>query len=211
MRVDPGVRHDLQTSVTAHGSLQPSRLINEPRTHLDAPGARPLLGRAWKEVVGTAPSAQTTAVLTAQWALETDAGRAMHGHNFAGIKATPAAAGESFRTVEGYGRARREVTARFRVYGSAEAGARDYVRLIAARYPAALEAARTGSIGDFGTALAAGGYFTADPRAYAQGLEQRFLALQNAAPPSGGSLAQGVAQGVLQGVLRALSRSPDDA
>ena len=216
MRVDPGWRPDFTYSASSSRS-GPARtsllgVTNESRAELDTRGAQALLGQAWEAVVGSPPHAQTVAVLTAQWALETDSGRQMHGHNFAGIQATAAAAGANFHTVEGYGRTRREVTARFRVYGSAQAGARDYVRLLATRYPAALEAARAGSVGGFAQALAAGGYFTADPRAYAHGLEQRFLALQSGAPPPAASSAlPALGEGALQGVLRALCRAPDDA
>jgi len=177
-----------------------------PQQRLRAPEARALLGDAWTAIIGNPPDARTTALLTAHWALETDAGRSMPGHNFAGIKATPAAAGKSFPTVEGHGAARREVSARFRMYESAEAGAHDYVRLLATRYPNAVAAARAGDSAGFARALAHGGYFTADARAYAAGLEQRLAALEPDAahclpypplPDGPGGLARAALHGLL--------------
>jgi flagellar protein FlgJ len=153
-------------------------------------------------------------LLTAQWALETDSGRRMYGHNFAGIKASPSAAGASFRTSEGHGAARREVLARFRVYDSAEQGAHDYVRLLAARYPAALEAARANDVVGFAHALAVGGYFTADPSAYARGLKARLGELQSA-PTQNTQNAPitrtSISESALDGLLRSLCRDPEGA
>jgi flagellum-specific peptidoglycan hydrolase FlgJ len=128
----------------------------------------------------------------------------MPGHNFAGIKAAPSAPGKSFPTVEGHGATGRVVNARFRTYENAEAGARDYVTLLATRYPDAIAAACAGDSAGFSRALAQGGYFTADPKAYAAGLEQRVTALaQNvssnplAAQPAPGGLAQAALEGLL--------------
>ncbi len=169
------------------------------------------LGSAWSAVLGSPAPARAISILTAHWALETDAGRAMPGHNFAGIKALPAARGAALRTVEGYGPTRREVTARFRVYDSAEAGARDYVHLLATRFPAALEAARAGNATDFARALAHGGYFTADPVAYTAGLEQRLHAVETGAPLNPTQPPGALAQMALTGLLGALRERTDDA
>ena len=136
----------------------------------------------------------------------------MPGNNFGGIKAAPSAAGASFRTSEGYGTTRRQVTARFRVYDSVEAAARDYVQLLATRYPAALAAARVGDTSGFARALAAGGYFTAEPLAYERALEQHLLTLRGgAAPSSSPSLLGQVRESALSGLLRALCREPQEA
>jgi len=163
--------------------------------------------------MGNLPEPRTSALLTAHWALETDAGRCMPGHNFAGIKATAAAPGKSFPTLEGHGAAQRHVNARFRIYESAEAGALDYVRLLATRYPDALAAARAGDSAGFARALSEGGYFTAALEPYAAGLEQRLAALENAG--NGGEFAIPAAPGelaraALEGVLHAL-RTPEDS
>ncbi|HWZ87196.1 MAG TPA: glucosaminidase domain-containing protein [Polyangiaceae bacterium] len=212
MRVDPSLSAELRDFPNNQTRSQPNRVMNEPRVALDAEHAQVLLARAWESVVGGPAPPQGVLLLTAQWALETDCGRSMPGHNFAGIKAARSAPGASFRTVEGYGASRREVTARFRVYDSAELGARDYVRLLASRYPAALAAARDGNTSAFSRSLAAGGYFTADPCAYERGLEQHLLALQGGAvpakPANGSAL---VSEGALWGLLRALCRDPEEA
>jgi len=152
-------------------------------------------------------------VLTAQWALETNLGQQMHGHNFGGIKASSGVPGRNYRTVEGYGATRRELKARFRVYASAYAGAEDYVRLLATRYPAALVRARAGDVPGFARALAQGGYFTADPGAYARGLEHHYQVLRGGSPrasmgvPPGASLAESA----LLGLLRALCQRSERA
>jgi len=160
----------------AFRALQPSGVIESSGQTLTAGHARSLLAEAWRAELGDAPPDHAVALLTAQWALETDGGRHMPGHNFGGIKASTGSPGANFRTVEGYGAGRREIEARFRIYPNAEAGARDYLRLLAHRYPAALAAARAGDLEGFSGALARGGYFTADPDAYARGLAARVQA-----------------------------------
>jgi hypothetical protein len=194
---------------TPQGSFR--ALVSPPR--LSSAEARALLGNAWTAVIGNVPGSRTSALLTAHWALETDAGRCMPGHNFAGIKAAPAAAGQALPTIEGHGSTRREVNARFRVYENAEAGALDYVKLLASRYPDAVAAARDGDSAGFARALAKGGYFTAAPEAYAAGLEWRLASLDAGFPgrtfaprPGQGTLAQ-VA---LEGLMNVLRRPADD-
>ena len=137
----------------------------------------------------------------------------MPGHNFAGIKATPGAAGKTFPTVEGHGATRRVIDARFRVYESAEAGARDYVKLLATHYPDAVTAARAGDSAAFVRALAKGGYFTAAPEAYAAGLDWRLRSLDpgfpgHATPPLASHDL--LARAALDGLLHVLRASPDD-
>ena len=217
MRIESGQPRVVIPS--ASGTRAPARSFRE---HLQQPErlqvghARALLGNAWTAIVGHAPDSKTSAILTAHWALETDAGRAMPGHNFAGIKALPSAPGAAFRTVEGHGATRREVSARFRVYDSAEAGAHDYVKLLQSRYPAALEAARSGDTAGFTRALADGGYFTADPVVYASGLQQRLAEIEHApgptnlAAPISGAARGSLAETALSGLLRAFRDSSDD-
>ena len=171
--------------------------------------ARQALREAWRKVVGEAPRAATTELLTAHWAVETDSGRAMPGYNFAGIKAGPKAPGAAYPTVEGHGATRREVVARFRVYDSAQAGAADYVRLLRSRFPAALEAARSGDCAAFAHELAVGGYFTAAPRAYASSLAWHLAALSTRSamplpPPAA------LTHSALAGLLHAFRRSEED-
>lgn len=197
---------------TRQSSFQASFPVGSS-ARLTAPAANALLSDAWTEVIGNLPKSRTSALLTAHWALETDAGRCMPGHNFAGIKAGPAAAGQTFATLEGHGATRREVLARFRVYESAEAGARDYVRLLATRYPDAVAAARAGDSAGFARALAKGGYFTAAPEAYAAALEWRLTQLEPAAV--GQTSARATTSGALHdaalaGLLRTLHAPAED-
>lgn len=180
---------------------------------LSALEARTLLGNAWTAVIGNLPQSRTSTLLTAHWALETDGGRCMPGNNFGGIKAAPGASGQSLPTVEGHGATRREVHARFRVYQNAEAGALDYVRLLASRYPDAIAAARVGDSAGFARALAQGGYYTAAPEAYAAALQWRVGTLDQGLP--GQTFAQHqtpstLRGAALEGVLRVLRPSTDD-
>jgi hypothetical protein len=212
MRVE--LEHPIRFAPSASGP-KPERSFRASlgqSTRLAARDAHALLGGAWSTVVGSSPSHRAVAILTAHWALETDGGRCMPGHNFAGIKAAAGAPGAQLRTVEGYGAGRREVSARFRAYDSPEAGARDYVHLLASRYPAALAAAAAGNAPAFAHALANGGYFTADPVAYAAGLEQRLHDLEHgpAASAPGVSPPGALAQLALAGILHAFQVPAED-
>jgi hypothetical protein len=195
---------------TPHDSFR-AFLSRSSSPRLSAPEARTLLSNAWAAVIGIVPKSRTSALLTAHWALETDGGRCMPGHNFAGIKAAPNAPGQSFATVEGHGASRRVIHARFRAYENPEAGALDYVKLLATRYPDAVAAANVGDSGGFVRALAKGGYFTAAPDAYATALEWRLATPcpgihgQTFAPrPAPGALARAALEGLLH-LLRAPS------
>lgn len=124
------------------------------------------LARAWRAVQGAHPSEQTLAVLWAQWAHETARGQRMHAYNFAGIKGRgPSGASVVVWTREG-STSSDLVRRTFRAYRAPSEGARDYVRLLAERYPSALRAAREGNALNFVSALDQGGYFTGDTRAY---------------------------------------------
>jgi flagellum-specific peptidoglycan hydrolase FlgJ len=135
-------------------------------TPMDEEQAAQHLTRAWHAVIDAPPSEQTLAVLWAHWAHETARGRRMHAYNFAGIKGRgPSGASVVVWTREGAGSS--ELVRRtFRAYRTASEGARDYVRLLSSRYPAALRAASEGNAYGFVSALDAGGYFTGDARAY---------------------------------------------
>ena len=218
MRIEHGATRLVILPTGASNPVTPTRpfsaLLQRP-PQLSAKDAQGLLSGAWTAVVGEPPSRETAQLLTAHWALETDGGRAMPGHNFAGIKASPQARGEIFDTIEGHGAARREVRARFRVYDSPEAGARDYVSLLEARYPVALEAARVGDASGFVNALAAGGYFTADPAAYSSGLRHRLESIEkNTMSPAVGGPTPGppsLAEAALAGLLHAFRSASEDS
>lgn len=146
---------------------EPARVAST-RTPLSAEQATSALAEAWSAVVGDEPGAGTLDVLTAHWAHETDHGRQMRNFNFAGLKGTgPSGLTAECSTREGYGATERRIVDRFRAYTSPAEGARDYVSLLARRYPAAVDAARRGDPLAFSEALREGRYFTGDPRAYA--------------------------------------------
>lgn len=128
------------------------------------------LARAFSAVVHTDASPAALAVLWAQWAHETARGRRMHGYNFAGIKGRgPSGASVVVWTREGRGTG--ELVKRtFRAYRTPAEGARDYLDLLASRYPSALRAARAGDVVRFVNALDSGGYFTADSQDYLRAL-----------------------------------------
>lgn len=129
------------------------------------------LADAWETVLGKPPSDEALALLWAQWALETGRGRWMVDFNFAGVKGTAPRGGSAvWWTSEGTDDDARRVRSRFRAYRSAEEGARDYVRMLKRRYPAAIRAARRGDAHGFVHALARRGYFTSEPDAYCHAL-----------------------------------------
>lgn len=141
------------------------------RTPLEEEQAAVYLAQAWLSVAGAVPTAETLAVLWAQWAHETGRGRRMRGYNFAGIKGN-GPEGESFvawtREVTPSPEQRTRET--FRAYSTPQSGAYDYVRLISKRYPAAFRAAVRGDVTRFVRALDLGGYFTDSDRAYSRAL-----------------------------------------
>ena len=182
-----------------------------PQAESDARRVQSQLGAAWSVVVGSPPPARAIAILTAHWALETNGGRAMPGHNFAGIKAAPTAPGEELCTVEGYSPPRSKGDNHPLVSASAEQGTQNYVHLLATHFPAALEAAHAGNAPAFARALAKGHYFTADPAAYAAGLQQRLSALESAISPTAVQAPGALAQMALAGVLGALCERQENA
>lgn len=129
------------------------------------------LADAWQSVFGKPPPDEALAVLWAQWALETGRGRWMVDFNFAGVKGKAPQGGSAvWWTSEGSDADSRRVRSRFRAYRSAEEGARDYVRMLKRRYPAAIRAARRGDAKGFVHALAKRGYFTSEVDAYSRAL-----------------------------------------
>lgn len=129
------------------------------------------LAAAWRAVLGQPAPPEAIALLWAQWALETGRGRWMVDFNFAGVKGKAPSGGSALRwTSEGAEDNAHRERDRFRAYPNAQAGARDYVDLLARRYPGALDRARQGDAEGFVRALARGGYFTSEPQAYLHAL-----------------------------------------
>jgi flagellum-specific peptidoglycan hydrolase FlgJ len=142
-------------------------LVKPFRTQLAAAETQVLLKDALTRVTGEEPSNDCVAILTAQWAHETGRGASMYNYNFAGIKGTgPSGMAVAQRTKEGWGNTEKTITDNFRAYASAEEGATDYVKLLARRFPDALEAAKSGDAVGTVRALKDKGYFTGNEEAY---------------------------------------------
>jgi len=137
------------------------------KTELTTEQASALLSSAYQRVTGEAPTAECTALLTAQWAHETGRGGSMYNYNFGGIKGA-SAEGHSVlcKTKEGWGASEVRIKDGFRAYQTGEAGALDYVSLLERRYPEALEAAQRGDSTGMVSALKQGGYFTGNEAQY---------------------------------------------
>ncbi len=138
----------------------------EVATPLDDLGAAMHLADAYTWLLATPPSERSLSILWAHWAHETARGQRMQGHNFAGLKGSGP---EGNRIVAWTREARpteRVVRRSFRAYTDEVSGARDYLALLAERYPLALNALRRGDESDFVSALASGGYFTDEPSLY---------------------------------------------
>ena len=133
--------------------------------------AAEMLAWAWQEVTGRPAPANTVAVLWAHWALETARGERMVDHNFGGLKGrAPGGASSVVWTRESGKAGKTRVRARFRAYATAEDGARDYVRLLHARFNPAFVAASEGDAEGFVHALDDAGYFTEHPRVYGRAI-----------------------------------------
>lgn len=147
-------------------------LVRAARTQLSGEQAASALRSAWTEVRGEPPRPETLSILVGQWAHETGRGASMLNYNFGGLKGTgPSGLSAAYTTREGWGETATRGVARFRAYGSAEEGARDYVSLLARRYPDAVSAAEQGDAAGFVHALKARGYFTDNEAAYSKSVQ----------------------------------------
>jgi hypothetical protein len=177
-------------------------------TLLDGASASRYLAQGYQAVTGSPPSAAALDLLWAQWALETSRGQAMYGNNFGGIKAGARGPSALFSTTEGHGDSARRVRDRFRTYATPEEGARDYVGLLARRYPAAFEALQAGDVNRFAAGLHQGRYFTANPDSYRSAL--RGLSLEHRLGPSSASPPGPVERLALDGLRWALEKARED-
>lgn len=146
-----------------------AREVESTRTRLTGSQAANAIQKAWSANFRETAGPRTLSILTAQWAMETGRGQAMMNYNFGGIKGTgPSGLTTACRTTEGSGPSKVSIVDHFRAYASAEEGATDYVRLLKARFPAALAAARAGDAKGFVHALKKSGYFTGSEDQYTQ-------------------------------------------
>jgi mannosyl-glycoprotein endo-beta-N-acetylglucosaminidase len=170
-------RAEFESSLARATGAAPARgaaptLVAPTRTRLTGSEAAGALRAAWTEVRGRAPSPETLSLLVGQWAHETGRGASMRNFNFGGLKGTgPSGLSATCSTREGWGDSEVRVNAHFRAYGTAEEGARDYVSLLARRYPDAVRAAEQGDAKGFVTALKAKGYFTDNEATYLRSIQ----------------------------------------
>jgi flagellum-specific peptidoglycan hydrolase FlgJ len=137
------------------------------RTPLSEQAVAAYLAQAWQAVIGEPIQHGTLAVLWAHSALETGRGEKMLGFNFAGLKGqAPNGDGRPLLTWEHGADGPKRVRRTFRVYRSAEQGARDYIELLKNKYSRARRAAERGSPVDFVSGLAENDYFTHDAEQY---------------------------------------------
>jgi len=185
-------RAEQPTEATAAGA---PTLVRAARTRLSGEQAADALRAAWTSVRGEPPRPETLSILVGQWAHETGRGASMLNYNFGGLKGTgPSGLTTAYTTREGWGENATRGVARFRAYGSAEEGARDYVSLLSRRYPDAVRAAEQGDAPGFVRALKARGYFTDNEAAYSKSVQSLaalasrsgFDALGASAAPGGG-------------------------
>jgi flagellar protein FlgJ len=149
----------------------PGERVAAKRTPIDVSEIRSAIQRGYEAATGSAPSAETVDVLTAQVATETGYGEKMVGFNFGGIKGrSPEGTSAVCRTHEIIDGKDVVIRDAFRSYSSADSGATDYVRFLERRFPEALEAAKVGDVEGFAHALKSRGYFTADEGAYARAM-----------------------------------------
>jgi hypothetical protein len=167
-------------SVSAVGSAAQSVL--PARTPVSVGDLRAAIDRAYQRVTGNAASKTLLDNLTAQASLETGRGAQMYNYNFGGIKgASPTGQTAHCLTHEVEGG--KEITIRqgFRAYGSLDAGADDYVRVLRKNFGAALGKAELADVGGFAHALKQAGYYTANESDYARALSAQGGATSSAA------------------------------
>lgn len=141
--------------------------VASARTPLSGTQAASALQSAYTRLFGSAPSSGTMSVLVAQWSHETGGGASMLNYNFGGLKGkSPTGLTTAYMTHEGSGADVHKMVAHFRAYESAADGATDYLRLLAKRFPDAMEAAQRGDAAGFVHSLKQAGYFTDSEASY---------------------------------------------
>lgn len=177
-------------------------LVPDIVTQLPTPLVIRALRRAYETICGKPASDQTIAVLWAQCALETGRWKFCHCHNWGNVKASPTYAGyytqfrcnEVLKDPDGVRRTHwfdpPHPQTNFRAYLEAETGAVEHLRFLREHYATAWHAAELGAPLSFVEALAARGYFTADPAPYSRSVASMFReALANMASYEDGTEA----------------------
>jgi Mannosyl-glycoprotein endo-beta-N-acetylglucosaminidase len=173
--VNPMVRVERPREVSKPSEIRQSdagSVVVARRTESTPDQIRLALAKALEELPGESPEGLLD-VLVAHVAHETANGRRMYNYNFGGIKGrAPDGAMAVYRTHERVGGRSVAIRDGFRAYRSIEEGAKDYVSLLARRYPKAIDAAADGGPRAFAVELHRGRYFTDSPASYARNLER---------------------------------------
>lgn len=149
-------------------AVSASRVVAPKKTPLSPSDIREALQTAHRSLKGAPIEPKLLDVLTAQVCTENASGAAMHNNNFGGIKGTsPEGFTAKLKTREVLDGKNVEIRDGFRAYSTPLEGAKDYIQLLEKRFPRALEAAKTGDVGEYAARLKAGNYFTADAGEYA--------------------------------------------
>lgn len=178
MRVPPTTpRAESATAIAAApraADRSATREVPARKTATSTAEIRAALARAHQTVAGEPATPELLDVLTAHVSHETALGTRMFNYNFGGIKGA-GPTGESARylthEVTDAGETVR-LSQSFRAYGSLEAGATDYLRLMSARFPEAVQEARGGNPDAFAAALKKRGYYTATEASYAAAMRR---------------------------------------
>lgn len=158
--------------------------LSAERTPVTAEQAAYHLARAYRTVGGQPPTREVLGLLLAQWALETDTGRAMWNYNFGNAKFSSRDAHYQylkgcFEYVDGvrqtYGA--RAAACKFAAFTSPSSGALAFVRLLARRAHW-WRGLHTGTTAGFVRGLTTSpAYFTAGADKYRRGLDSRLAQL----------------------------------
>jgi hypothetical protein len=136
-------------------------------------------GAASKELLGTELAREARLVLLAQYCLETGGGKSCHRFNLGNVKHV-AGDGRGWtmlaHVTEIIGGAKKtfeppDPQTWFRAFESLETGALDYLEILHKRFTASWPAVLSGDVAEFGHALKAQGYYTADESAYVATLQ----------------------------------------
>jgi hypothetical protein len=159
--------------------------VDPTRTPVSQTELRAAIDRAYRRVMGKAPSSALLDNLTAQASVETGRGAQMYNYNFGGIKgSSPTGQTAQCLTHEVVGGKEIAVKQGFRAYASIDQGAEDYVRVLKKSFGVALGKAELADVGGFAHALKQAGYYTASESDYANALRSQTGAATPAAAPA---------------------------
>lgn len=141
------------------------------KTEVSEPQMAQAMIEAWKLLFKTEPSKEQIAILIAQNALETGHRKSMYNFNIGNIKAQEKGPYDYYylnapeQTAPGVWK---NLHMAFRAYPSLTEGVKDYIKLLStsSRYASAWQHVMTPNPASFSKALKAGGYYTADEKAY---------------------------------------------